>query len=179
MGILRPGHKRPPGPFDAIRYLSRLRFWLVLIVGLGRCCGRRRRFLGSSLGGLGCWLFRSVSRLRRVAIGARLLAAARICAIGPRRTRQPVIVLGVLHQIFRIDAIAAGLGIAGQLLILLINLMRVAPNPNAGAVAIQSVRTRVVSRREPRFRDRLTFEPCLISSISQVLAVFIWSCQRK
>ena len=51
----------------------------------------------------------------------------------------PVIVIGILPVGFGQDAIAGGRGLAGQRLILVENLMRIATDPDVGATAVEDL----------------------------------------
>ncbi len=80
-----------------------------------------------------------------MAIGRRLLLAMpRVSPVRTGHIRQPVIVLSMLHQVLGANPVAAHLRIPRKLLILLIDLIGIATDPYARAVAIQSMRAWVM-----------------------------------
>ena len=169
LAICRPVRTAGPGParrLDVFVALRRVVYRLIRRIGislfhrLDQSSDVFGRMLGSMLRR---WLRRRLnSRLRNrigrddgfivldgLAILGRVIVLLlgmillRAIAIKTRRVHQSIIMLGVLIETFGRDPVAARRSIARQLLVLFIDLRRVAPNARARTVAVKNLVARV------------------------------------
>jgi hypothetical protein len=124
--------------------------------------------------GVRCRVRQAGIAVLRVAIGAlgfHLLEATVTVLLGRAGIREdnPIIMIRVLEEAFRHDAIAARGGIAAQSEILLVDLVRGSAQPHAGPVAV----VRLVATTTPTAAAMMRFAVISSSSPSHVLVMAV------